>query len=90
MEWVAGALFVVWSFVEWRAGRRMKHLAREQERSRGRPPEPISDESYRNRLMGTVFAFVFACVLYQLDPDLLLAVSFTAAVVLFVVWLATR
>jgi hypothetical protein len=40
--------------------------------------------------MGTVFAFVFACVLYRVNPDLLLAVSFTAAVTLFVFWMLTR
>jgi hypothetical protein len=90
MMWLAVSLFIAWAAREWQASRRLKYLAREQERCRGRPPEPISDDSYRSRLMGTVVAFVFACVLYQVSPDLLLAVSFAASVVLFVAWVLTR
>ena len=93
MTWwkvVAGVLVLVWSFVEWRASRRLRHIAREQERCRGRPPEPLSEESYTARLMGTVFAFVFACVLYQMNPDFLLGVSFVASVALLALWTLTR
>jgi hypothetical protein len=90
MTWLIVSLFIAWAAREWQASRRLKHLPREQERCRARPPEPLSEESYTARLMGTVFAFVFAGVLYQMSPDLLLAVSFTAAVGLLVLWALTR
>lgn len=64
VTWIASALFVLLASREWRARRRLRHLAREQERCRGRPLEPISEESYTARLMGTVFA----SVLYQVNP----------------------